>query len=67
MKELSHSTEIYDYKFSNKSKLTAHIESVHEGIKPFKCDICDYKFSNKSKLIANIESQIKYLWGFFPS
>ena len=36
--------------------MIAHNESVHEGQKPFLCDICDYIFSNKSNLLAHIES-----------
>ena len=31
------------------------MESVHEGIKPFKCTICDYKFTRKLVLKKHIE------------
>merc|ERR1712051_975774 len=31
-----------------------HIDSVHEGIKPFKCNICDYKTAEQSKLKTHI-------------
>ena len=33
-------------KFANKQNLKKHIETVHEGIKPFKCSVCDVKFGN---------------------
>ena len=31
--------------FVNKQNLKKHIETVHEGIKPFKCSICDVEFA----------------------
>ena len=31
-------------------------ESVHEGIKPFKCDICDYYCSQKSDMNTYVVS-----------
>ena len=34
-----------DTAFSEKSKLNGHIESVHEGKKPFKCNDCGTAFS----------------------
>ena len=39
-----------------------HVTSVHEGKKPFKCDICDAKFDEKSKLkkhITSVHEQLK--------
>ena len=33
-----------------------HIESVHEGIKPFKCKFCDYESGQKSSLKEHIKS-----------
>ena len=33
-------------KFANKQILKKHVETVHEGIKPFECSICDVKFAN---------------------
>ena len=33
-------------KFANKQKWKAHVEAVHEGIKPFRCSVCDVKFAN---------------------
>jgi ribosomal protein L31 len=33
-----------------------HIESVHEGKKPFRCDICDAKFALKSTLDNHIRT-----------
>ena len=32
-------TKIISFSFSE------HVESVHEGNKPFKCEVCDYRFS----------------------
>ena len=34
--------------------LSCHITSVHEGKKPFNCDICDVDFSGKPNLDAHI-------------
>ena len=28
-------------KFANQQKLKKHVETVHEGIKSFKCSVCD--------------------------
>jgi uncharacterized Zn-finger protein len=36
--------------------LTKHVSTVHEGKKPFKCDICDYSFSEKGSLNKHIKS-----------
>ena len=33
-----------------------HVESVHAGKKPFKCDICDYRFFRKSVMKSHVES-----------
>ena len=33
-------------KFANQQKLKKHVDTVHEGIKPFECSICDVKFAN---------------------
>ena len=33
-----------------------HVASVHEGKKPFKCDICDYKFSQKTSMKSHVET-----------
>jgi uncharacterized Zn-finger protein len=33
-----------------------HIELVHEGKKPFKCNICDANFSTGGNLKGHIES-----------
>ena len=33
-------------KFAIKQNLKERVETVHEGIKPFKCSICDVKFAN---------------------
>ena len=43
-------------KFANKQNLKKHIETVHEGIKPFKCSICDVKFAiNYNPLIQILQ------------
>ena len=36
--------------FKTKGKLERHIQSFHEGIKPFKCIICDVSFLQKHHL-----------------
>ena len=41
--------------FANKSSLSNHIESVHEG-KTFQCQFCEKKFAQKSILKTHIES-----------
>ena len=47
---------ICDYETALKPNLKRHIESVHEGIKPFKCNICDFETSRKSTLKQHVES-----------
>ena len=50
-----------DYLISN---LKRRIESVHEGKKPFKCNICEANFSRKDGLkthVMNIHEQKKPL------
>ena len=42
--------DICDLFFKTKSKLKGHIESVHEGKKPFKCNLCDSCFSKNGDL-----------------
>ena len=39
-----------------KTALSRHISSVHEGIKPFKCNICEAKFARKSHLNSHSTS-----------
>ena len=36
--------------------MKTHVKSVHEGKKPFKCDICDYNFSQKGDMKRHVES-----------
>ena len=36
--------------FPKPSRLTRHVETVHEGLKPFACTLCDSKFSEKNKM-----------------
>ena len=36
--------------------MTKHVSSVHEGKKPFNCDICDFSCSQKSNMKIHIES-----------
>ena len=43
-------------KFANQQKLKKNIDTVHEGIKPFKCSVCDVKFANKEHLKKHIET-----------
>ena len=46
--------EICGNSFANKSSLKLHIDSVHEGKKPFSCDICETSFSRKQHLKGHI-------------
>ena len=41
-------------RFSERNYLVKHIESVHEGIKPFHCDECEYKSARKSDLKKHV-------------
>ena len=34
--------------------LIGHIEAIHEGNKPFKCDICDAEFGHKHHLNTHV-------------
>ena len=43
--------------FSNNSSWEKHIKTVHEGIKPFKCDICFAKFTSKNSLTKHTQLQ----------
>ena len=36
--------------FKTKHNLKIHIDSVHEGKKPFQCNICDASFTTKTNL-----------------
>ena len=51
-----HKCSICDYKTALKPHLKRHIESVHQGIKPFKCTLCEYEGSVKLSLEKHIES-----------
>ena len=45
MKERTHLDVTYylcDYSCSQKRVMTNHIASLHEGKRPFRCDICEY-------------------------
>ena len=46
----------FGFETSKKSDLIRHMESVHEGIKPFKCNICNYNAAQKWILKRHIES-----------
>ena len=34
-------------RFTIKAYLTCHVEFVHEGKKPFRCDICEEEYKQK--------------------
>ena len=36
-----------------KEQINGHIASVHEGKKPFKCNICDASFTQKGEIIGH--------------
>ena len=42
--------------FSTKQSLNWHIESIHEGKKPFICHVCAAAFAQKGTLNGHIES-----------
>ena len=42
--------------FPKPSRLTRHVETVHEGLKPFACTLCDSKFSEKNKMQKHLLS-----------
>ena len=46
----AHKCKVCKKSFSRPSKLTLHIQAVHEGKKPYNCVICDKSFSSKSYL-----------------
>ena len=52
-------------KFANKQILKKHIETVHEGIKHFKCSICDVEFANNyNPQIQELQIQEWYISSF---
>ena len=42
--------------FSGMQSMKSHVESIHEGKKPFKCNICEKGFTKKVTLNGHIES-----------
>ena len=42
-----------------KNSLKSHVASVHEGNKPFKCDICDYSCSLKQYMKQHVAKKHK--------
>ena len=47
---------LYYKSFKKQDTLRRHISIVHEGAKPFQCDICDSTFTEKSKLKRHVAS-----------
>ena len=45
-----------NHSFSSKAYMKTHIASVHNGEKPFKCDICDVTFAQKGHMKNHISS-----------
>jgi uncharacterized Zn-finger protein len=57
MMKLSHSNVTFVTKScSTKDNMKKHVASVHEGKKPFRCDICEYRSSEKSNMNRHIKS-----------
>jgi len=50
-----HNCNQCDKKFSQKSSLKKHIQTVHEKLKPYACDQCDLKFGEKCSLNRHIK------------
>ena len=49
--------EICDATFTKGYNLKKHIESIHEGIKPFECSTCYKTFSHKYNLKSHIATR----------
>jgi uncharacterized Zn-finger protein len=45
-----------DYKATEKSHLTRHINSIHRGIRKFKCELCESSFTASSSLATHLQS-----------
>ena len=43
-------------KVAQKGSMNDHVASVHEGVKPFKCDICQYSCSEKDSMKKHVAS-----------
>ena len=41
--------------FVGKADLMRHISNVHEGNKPYKCEICDMMFSQKGNMKKHVK------------
>ena len=47
---------VSDSKFSKKTSMKEQMDSIHEGKKPFKCNICDSSFTRNHSLKTHIAS-----------
>ena len=47
---------ICDASFASNQSIKIHIDSVHEGEKPFNCNICDASFTEKGNLNKHVAS-----------
>lgn len=39
--------------FKTQASLSNHVKTVHEGLRPFRCQYCDFSSSNKSNLVIH--------------
>lgn len=48
--------------YKTEGNVRSHVRAVHDGEKPFKCDLCDICFPNKSNLTRHLHSVHNQDW-----